>query len=346
MDNNLIGKFIAEKRKEKNLTQQQLGKILYVTDKAVSKWERGLSLPDITILEKLAEALDTDIYSILQIKQEKNINVEDILKYEKNKIKKQVVKKLLLSLTPIVIILIIIFFKLIPFGYDVVPLRYNHFEDKLIRLGVPKFSFLIKNNDTNYSLKNLRGKNVLINEQKNFLNTLSTLTCNNTNYYYDYDADITIIDYSVRGNFIYNTISYTVYDGNYCNAKEIEEYNNKIGNISTFKVLDALDSDLKVYFLPDVEKGKTKNEWTASLKVYYEIDKIKHKYITLEDSSGKFEIQNEELIYYRTKINEKSDDIKIPNVSNFVIKNKKLILKDNYLSNYEQSIVLKEASDE
>ena len=325
MDNNLIGKFIAEKRKEKNLTQQQLGKILYVTDKAVSKWERGLSLPDITILEKLAEALDTDIYSILQIKQEKNINVEDILRHEKNKIKKQVVKKLLLSLTPIVIILIIIFFKLIPFGYDVVPLRYNHFEDKLIRLGVPKFSFLIKNNDTNYSLKNLRGKNALINEQKNFLNTLSTLTCNNTNYYYDYDADTTIIDYSVRGKFLYNTISYTVYDGNYCNAKEIEEYNNKIGNISTFKVLDALDSDLKVY---------------------YEIDKIKHKYITLEDSSGKFEIQNEELIYYRTKINEKSDDIKVPNVSNFVIKNKKLILKDNYLSNYEQSIVFKEASDE
>ena len=152
MDNNLIGKFIAEKRKGKNLTQQQLGKILYVTDKAVSKWERGLSLPDITILEKLAEALDTDIYSILQIKQEKNINVEEILKQEKNKIKKQVIKKLLLSSVPIVIILIITLFQLIPFGYDVVPLRYNHFEDKLIRLGVPKFSFLIKNTDTNFSL--------------------------------------------------------------------------------------------------------------------------------------------------------------------------------------------------
>ena len=281
-----------------------------------------------------------------EIKKENNINVEEILNKEKNKIKKQVIKKLLLSLVPIVIILIITLFKLIPFGYDVVPLRYNHFEDKLIRLGVPKFSFLIKNNDTNYSLKNLRGRNVLINEQKNFLNTLSTLTCNNTNYYYDSDADITIIDYSVRKRFIYNTVSYTVYDGNYCNAKEIEEYTDKIGNVFTFKVLDALDSDLEVYFLPDVKKGKTKNEWTASLKVYYEIDKLKHKYITLEDSSGKFEIQNEELIYYRTKINEESKDIKIPNVSNFVIKNKKLILKDNYLSDYEQSIVLKEADHE
>ena len=221
------------------------------------------------------------------------------------------------------------------------PLRYNHFEDKLIRLGVPKFSFLIKNNDTNYSFKNLRGNNGLINEQKSFLNTLTHLTCNNTNYYYDSDADVTIIDYSVKENIIYNTISYTVRDGNYCNAKELEEYYNKIGGISTFKVLDAEDSSLEVYFLPDVKKSKTKNEWVASLQIYYEVDKSKHKFITLEDSSGKFEIQNDVLIYYRTKINEESKDIEIPNVSNFIIKNKKLILKDNYLSNYEREILLK-----
>ena len=63
MDNNKIGKFIASVRKEKNLTQQELGNKLFVTDKAVSKWERGLSLPDITILEKLAKELDTDIYN-------------------------------------------------------------------------------------------------------------------------------------------------------------------------------------------------------------------------------------------------------------------------------------------
>ena len=49
MDNNKIGKFIASVRKEKNLTQQELGNKLFVTDKAVSKWERGLSLPDISL---------------------------------------------------------------------------------------------------------------------------------------------------------------------------------------------------------------------------------------------------------------------------------------------------------
>ena len=49
MENNKIGSFILELRKEKGLTQQELGDKLFVTDKAVSKWERGLSLPDVSI---------------------------------------------------------------------------------------------------------------------------------------------------------------------------------------------------------------------------------------------------------------------------------------------------------
>lgn len=48
-------------RKEKGMTQQQLAEKLYITDKAVSKWERGLSFPDITILKSLAEILELDV---------------------------------------------------------------------------------------------------------------------------------------------------------------------------------------------------------------------------------------------------------------------------------------------
>ena len=55
--NNKIGKFIAELRKEKGMTQKELGEKLYISDKAVSKWERGLSIPDLAILEKLASVL-------------------------------------------------------------------------------------------------------------------------------------------------------------------------------------------------------------------------------------------------------------------------------------------------
>ena len=76
--NNNIGSFIKELRKQKGLTQQELGNLLYVTDKAVSKWERGLSLPDITILTKLADILEVTIEDILngEITKKKNIDID------------------------------------------------------------------------------------------------------------------------------------------------------------------------------------------------------------------------------------------------------------------------------
>ena len=55
MDKQLFGTFVAEQRKRQGLTQQQLAQALHVTDKAVSKWERGLSYPDVTLLQPLAE---------------------------------------------------------------------------------------------------------------------------------------------------------------------------------------------------------------------------------------------------------------------------------------------------
>lgn len=57
MDENKIGQFIAKLRKEKNMTQKDLAEQLHITDKAVSKWERGLSCPDISLLSPLAETL-------------------------------------------------------------------------------------------------------------------------------------------------------------------------------------------------------------------------------------------------------------------------------------------------
>lgn len=61
-----IGEFIQEKRKEKNLTQSELARKLGVTDKAVSKWERGLGCPDVSILEVLSKELDISILELLK----------------------------------------------------------------------------------------------------------------------------------------------------------------------------------------------------------------------------------------------------------------------------------------
>ncbi len=57
MNKQQFGNFIAENRKAAGLTQKDLAARLHVTDKAVSKWERALSYPDVTLLEPLAEAL-------------------------------------------------------------------------------------------------------------------------------------------------------------------------------------------------------------------------------------------------------------------------------------------------
>lgn len=59
MNAEFTGKKIAELRKEKNLTQKELAKKLHVTDKAVSKWERGVNFPDLGLMEALADALDS-----------------------------------------------------------------------------------------------------------------------------------------------------------------------------------------------------------------------------------------------------------------------------------------------
>lgn len=65
MDSKLVGTQIAHLRKEKGLTQNDLGDRLGVSFQAVSKWERGETLPDTALLLDLANALETSVDSIL-----------------------------------------------------------------------------------------------------------------------------------------------------------------------------------------------------------------------------------------------------------------------------------------
>ena len=60
-----IGKFIADCRKEKKLTQEQLAEKLFITDRAVSKWERGLSLPDADKMLDLCNILNINVNELL-----------------------------------------------------------------------------------------------------------------------------------------------------------------------------------------------------------------------------------------------------------------------------------------
>ena len=92
MDKYKFGEFLYQKRKKIGLTQEELGRKLGVTNKAVSKWEVGETLPEVTMLEPLANLLGITVDELLtqrdKISSEikfKNSSIKDLcLSYEKN----------------------------------------------------------------------------------------------------------------------------------------------------------------------------------------------------------------------------------------------------------------------
>jgi transcriptional regulator with XRE-family HTH domain len=65
MDAKKTGKYISDNRKRQGLSQKELADKLNITDKAISKWERGLSFPDISMLIPLSEILEITLYDLL-----------------------------------------------------------------------------------------------------------------------------------------------------------------------------------------------------------------------------------------------------------------------------------------
>ena len=76
-----IGETIASLRKEKGMTQNELAEKMNVTDKAVSKWERDLSCPDINTISKLADVLNVSVEELLKAKKQdyNNNKLKDLI---------------------------------------------------------------------------------------------------------------------------------------------------------------------------------------------------------------------------------------------------------------------------
>jgi transcriptional regulator with XRE-family HTH domain len=129
-----IGRFISEKRKEKGLTQKELALKIGVTDKAVSKWERGMGCPDVSILEILADCLGVSILEILKGRiieneiipiTEANDYVKETVKYSKennkNKIKEIISK---------IIMFLIIFISTLLIVLNIIHIIYLNYEEE------------------------------------------------------------------------------------------------------------------------------------------------------------------------------------------------------------------------
>ena len=85
MNTEKTGRFIADLRKEKNLTQRQLADLLHVSDKAVSRWETGRGFPDVSSLEDIASVLDTSTAEILRGERiEHTMDAEEVKELTRN----------------------------------------------------------------------------------------------------------------------------------------------------------------------------------------------------------------------------------------------------------------------
>ena len=78
MEEKSIGKFIKQLRREKNLSQKELGDIIGVSSKTISKWECGNGMPDITLLDKLSKSLDINIEELLTCRKQEHTRKKKI----------------------------------------------------------------------------------------------------------------------------------------------------------------------------------------------------------------------------------------------------------------------------
>ena len=102
MDAIETGKRIQQMRKDRGWTQKELAERLCITDKSVSKWERGLNFPDMAMMEPLAKALDTTVVELLGIEnapeEEKLEAVTAVAVEETNRMRKEICNRSLVIL--------------------------------------------------------------------------------------------------------------------------------------------------------------------------------------------------------------------------------------------------------
>lgn len=160
MNTEKIGKFIAENRKNLNMTQEELGKKIGVTGKTISRWENGNYMPDLSLLIPLSQTLNISLNELLlgevipaeNLINKSNESIEATIDYSQKTIKKKTKKNFLKIIISIIVIFIISFI-----SYKIYLLnKYNIAK-------IPEAAQLI-NNFHNYQTINV--KNIVLNENE------------------------------------------------------------------------------------------------------------------------------------------------------------------------------------
>ena len=117
MNQEKIGKFIQEMRKQKKMTQQELAEKLGVSDKSVSRWENGKNMPDVSLYKLLCDELNISVNDLIsgekikeeEYKEKTDKNIIETITNENKKIKKIKNKSMIIICTLIIIILLLTF---------------------------------------------------------------------------------------------------------------------------------------------------------------------------------------------------------------------------------------------
>ena len=94
MDAKVLGEKIASLRKAQGLTQKQLAEVLHITDGAVSKWERGINYPDLSMLETIAAALKSDMITLLSLEESSKEQVARVIAEQSAAEKQELIRQL------------------------------------------------------------------------------------------------------------------------------------------------------------------------------------------------------------------------------------------------------------
>ena len=264
MNYDKIGKFIQEKRKEKNLTQKELANKLGVTDRAVSKWERGVGCPDVSILEILSKELDCSILEILKGRKIENeiIKVTEADDYVKDSmnLSKQTAKEKIISYINKALVTTIIFIFLLLSYLNIVQIKYlnteykfttEYYENKKIQESIntlEKNINIIKNNQGKYSDEDYQK---IISQLENMDKIIKSSKI------YDYISNRKEITYTlndlIKFNDLYELMSQhyelTRTLEKYTDSSKMETYRNFISNVEILSNYQTTNMELYETFL-------------------------------------------------------------------------------------------------
>lgn len=157
MNQEKIGRFISELRKEKNMTQLELANRLGITDRAISKWENGRGMPDVSLFEPLCKELNISINELLKGEKIERKNIaqssgETLVNYSKYLKQKEKRKNFLLLIAIMIVLVAFISILSLSFNKTFFETKYSSDFVSSVNIPIPNILIIAEQAEWNHTL--------------------------------------------------------------------------------------------------------------------------------------------------------------------------------------------------